>query len=99
MAPARTPGGIQAGGKRFKSMKFTVYVLKDQNSRFYKGVTGNLSRRLAEHKSRGTKTTRHMTNPEVVYTETFNSFAEARKREVYLKTAAGRRFLKKILGL
>jgi len=30
----------------------------------------------------------------VVYTEKYSNFAEARSREVYLKTAAGRRFLK-----
>ncbi len=36
---------------------------------------------------------------EVVYTERYDTFDEARKREIYFKTAAGRRFLNKnILG-
>jgi len=35
---------------------------------------------------------------EVMYTESYSLFDEARKRELYLKSAAGRRFLKKILG-
>ncbi len=34
----------------------------------------------------------------VVYVEKFDTFVEARKREVYFKSAAGRRFLKKKLG-
>jgi hypothetical protein len=34
----------------------------------------------------------------IVYTENYETFAEARKRELYFKSAAGRRFIKKILG-
>ena len=35
-----------------------------------------------------------MKNLKLVYSENYDSFAEARKRELYFKTAAGRRFLK-----
>ncbi len=73
---------------------YTVYVLKDSNNKFYKGVTNNLQRRLAEHRRGKTKATRSMNNIAVVYTEKFDNFKEARAREVYFKTAAGRRFLK-----
>jgi hypothetical protein len=34
----------------------------------------------------------------VIYVEEYEAFQEARKRESYFKTAAGRRFLKKKLG-
>jgi len=40
-----------------------------------------------------------MSHLELVYTEKYNTFIEARSREVYLKTAAGRRFLKTKLRL
>lgn len=40
-----------------------------------------------------------MTNVNVVYTEVYDNFAEARKREVYFKTAAGRRFLKGVIKM
>jgi putative endonuclease len=73
---------------------FTVYILKDKNNRVYKGVTNNLQRRLKEHRSGHTKTTSTMQELEVIYTEQYESFAEARKRELYLKSAAGRRFIK-----
>lgn len=73
---------------------FTVYVLKDENNKLYKGVTNNLVRRLNEHKRGKTKTTSKMKSLRVVYTEEYNDFEHARKRELYLKSAAGRRFLK-----
>ena len=77
---------------------YAVYVLKSSDNKLYKGVTNDLVRRLQEHNSGQTKTTASMNKLELVYTETYNTFVEARKREVYLKTAAGRRFLKKILS-
>lgn len=79
---------------------FTVYILKDEYGKVYKGMTNNLERRLKEHKGGHTVSTSKMGDLSVVYTEEFLSFEEARKREVYFKTAAGRRFLKnKIMPL
>ena len=79
-------------------MKYFVYVLQDDIGKLYKGLTKDLVRRLKEHRAGATKSTRQLINPKVVYSETYNSFENARIREVYLKTAAGRRFIKKILG-
>lgn len=76
---------------------YTVYVLRDQNGKFYKGMTNDLKRRIGEHKSGKTITTSRMKGIEVVYFEQFEDFEGARKRELYFKTAAGRRFLKKKL--
>lgn len=73
---------------------YTVYVLKDKNGKMYKGMTNNLRKRLYDHKSGHTITTSRMSDIQVVYTEEFQDFEEARKRELYFKTAAGRRFLK-----
>lgn len=75
-----------------------MYVLKDERGRFYKGLTNDLPRRLSEHKRGGTQTTSRMKGLVVAYSEKFDSFVEARKRELYLKSAAGRRFLAKKLG-
>ncbi len=73
---------------------FTVYVLRDTEGKLYKGMTNNLTRRLAEHSSGHTITTRRMNNPRLVYQEEYDTFVEARKRELYFKSSAGRRFLK-----
>lgn len=75
----------------------TVYVLKDSTGKLYKGLTNNLKRRLCEHKSGHTKSTKFLKNLDVVYTEEYDTFELARKREIYLKSAAGRKFLKTIL--
>lgn len=75
---------------------FTTYVLKDDKGKVYKGVTNNFLRRFSEHRSGHTKTTSRMNNLELVYKEEYDTFEEARKRELYLKSAAGRKFLKKI---
>lgn len=74
---------------------FIVYILKDVNGKVYKGVTGDLDRRLSEHISGNTKSTRSMKKIEIVYSENYSTFKEAREREKYFKTAAGRRWLKK----
>ncbi len=57
-------------------------------------MTNNLKRRLLEHKRGKTKTTKRMDNVRVLYKEEYDNFGEARKRELYFKTAAGRRCLK-----
>jgi putative endonuclease len=79
-------------------MKYTTYVLVDENGKLYKGFTNNLERRLAEHRSGHTITTSRMPSLTVAYTEEFDTLDSARKRELYFKSAAGRRFLKKKLG-
>lgn len=78
-------------------MRYTVYVLADDSGRLYKGVTNNLDRRLKEHISGHTFTTRKMSGLVVRYTEMYDTFEAARAREKYLKSAAGRRFLKTVI--
>ena len=78
---------------------YTTYVLKDKNGKLYKGVTNDLRRRLTEHRNGHTLTTSKMLDVEVAYSESFSDFESARKREVYFKTCAGRRFLKKKLNM
>ncbi|MEO5646495.1 MAG: GIY-YIG nuclease family protein [Candidatus Paceibacterota bacterium] len=76
---------------------YTVYVLQDDKGNFYKGFTNDLARRFSEHVTGQTKTTRKMSGLKIVYTEEYETLQEARTREVYFKTSAGRRFLKEKL--
>ncbi|MFA5870956.1 MAG: GIY-YIG nuclease family protein [Candidatus Paceibacterota bacterium] len=76
---------------------YTVYVLKDKNGKLYKGMTNDLDRRLREHRGGHTITTKKMSGIAVVYIEKYDTIESARKREIYLKTAAGRRFLKTVV--
>ncbi len=95
LVPARTTELMfgRAGSTSF-IMTYTVYVLKDKNGLLYKGMTNCLIRRLREHKNGHIQTTSRMDNPVLIYSEEFDKFEDARKRELYLKTSAGRRFLK-----
>ena len=88
---------VRAGLSSKNFIMFVAYVLKDNKGRVYKGMTNDFMRRLAEHRSGHTKTTSKMNNLELVYKEEYVTFEEARKRELYFKSAAGRKFLKKIL--
>ena len=74
---------------------FYVYVLKSINfDKFYTGFTSDLVKRLAEHNSGKTKSNKAYVPFEIIYTEEIESREDARKREKYLKTGAGRKFLK-----
>ena len=67
---------------------YYVYLLKLENTKknFYIGFTGDLRRRLAEHKSGHTQTTRGK-NPSLIYYEAFPNKLLAMRREEGLKTS------------
>ena len=79
---------------------YFAYVLKSiYPDHYYKGHCKDLEKRLQEHNSRMTRSIRPYIPFVLVYNETFETEAEAITREHYFKTAAGRKFLKKKLGL
>jgi putative endonuclease len=73
----------------------TVYVLQGKNKR-YVGITNNLPRRLAEHRSGHTKSAQVIGRFQLLHTEEFPDYNSARKREKYLKSGQGREFLGKL---
>ena len=72
----------------------TVYVIQDEHGNLYKGQTQDIQTRLKEHNNGKTKTTSKSKNWKLVYSEEYKTREEAVEREKYLKTAAGRRFIK-----
>lgn len=76
---------------------FWVYVIKSQkDNKFYTGMTNNLERRLIEH-NLGKKSTpsTHNRGPFVlVHKEVFKTRYEVRKKEKWLKSGAGREWVK-----
>jgi putative endonuclease len=77
---------------------YWVYVLRSKDSlKRYVGMTNNFERRLREHNSGHTKSTRN-NKWEIIYKEELMDRVSARKREKYLKSAAGRRYLQKYLA-
>jgi len=79
-------------------MSFHAYVLySESHNRFYKGHCENLDERLKQHNAGKTKSIKAFLPWKLVYFETFQTREEAIIREKYFKSAAGRRFLKKVL--
>ena len=73
----------------------SVYVLySDVFDRFYVGVSRDPLRRLREHNAGYTKSTKPFIPWRLVHQELFDSMQEARNKEKYLKSAAGRRWRK-----
>ena len=77
---------------------FYVYVLQSQvDGRLYKGLTQNIIERLGQHNKGKTKSTKAFRPWKLLYYEGFNSREEAREREKYLKSGAGRELIYKII--
>ena len=79
---------------------FYAYVVKSKSSDYlYKGHCEDLEARLNQHNSGMTEAIRPYIPFEVAYFEEFESREAAIRREKYFKSAAGRRYLKKKLGV
>ncbi|HYC87062.1 MAG TPA: GIY-YIG nuclease family protein [Chryseosolibacter sp.] len=76
-----------------------VYVLVSLTSgKLYVGITQHLERRIHEHNDGKSKFTSGHMPWRLIYFEELPDTQSARDREKYLKSAAGKRFLKKFLG-
>jgi putative endonuclease len=72
-----------------------LYILKSKiDGSFYKGQTENLELRLKQHNGGKSDFTSRKAPWELVYYEVFDTRDMALERERYLKSAAGRRFIK-----
>jgi putative endonuclease len=74
---------------------FYVYVLRSLADRmFYVGYTRGLRQRFCQHQSGEVPSTRERLPVELVYCEACRRSTDATRREKYLKSAWGKRFLK-----
>lgn len=74
---------------------FYVYVLHSETDfGFYIGYSADLRRRLTSHKQRASRATSYRGPWKLIYYEAYIDQADALGRERYLKSGAGRRFLK-----
>jgi len=79
-------------------MRIIIYVLESiEAGKRYVGITNNLPRRLAEHRSKRTKAGQLLGKFRLLHTESSSNYTEARLREKYFKSSTGRRWLNKAL--
>jgi len=77
-------------------MAFVYILLSDKKNKTYTGSTTDLNRRLMEHNSGKSFFTKRYAPWKLFYKEEYPDLSEARKREKYFKTCAGRKFIKKL---
>jgi len=76
---------------------FTVYALQSTRRNYiYKGFTSNLEDRFKRHNEGREKTTAPYRPFMLIYTRDFSIRKDARAHEKWLKSSAGRKFLKGI---
>jgi len=73
---------------------YYVYILFLGNKQFYTGTTGDLRRRIEEHKRGKVLSTSKRQPVELVHYEAYKLKSDAVRRERYLKTTEGKRFLR-----
>jgi len=72
---------------------YYVYLLKTSNGQIYKGVTGDLKRRFAQHERGEERSTSRRRLLTLVGYEAYLLKSDAVRRERFLKTTEGRRLL------
>ena len=91
---AEVVGSTPIVSTKFTAM-VTVYVLQGRTTaKRYVGITNSLERRLSEHRSGLTKSGQIIGYFDLIHTETFPDHTTARVREKFLKSGAGREWLK-----
>jgi putative endonuclease len=74
---------------------FFVYVLRSlKDSQFYVGYTDNLQKRITNHNAGKVFSTRFRVPLELIYYEASREKSDALRREKYLKSSYGKRYIK-----
>ena len=80
-----------------KNMAGFVYILKDIRGRLYVGSTIDIRRRIKQHMTGHTQTTRNMSQPKLVFSQKYFSLQEAKTIEKKLKSLKRKDYLEEII--
>ena len=72
---------------------YYVYILRLSNGQLYTGFTGDLRRRILEHKRGKVLSTAKRGPVELIHYEAYLLGSDARRREKFLKGTEGKRYL------
>jgi putative endonuclease len=74
---------------------YYIYILRSKkDKKNYTGYTNNLKKRVSEHNNGQVKSTKNRRPFELVYFEGCINIKDAKRRETYLKTTYGKRYIK-----
>ncbi len=79
---------------KLKLMYYVYLLLSEKDGKFYTGSTDDLKRRIAEHEAGSVKSTVRRKPLKLIYYEACLNEADARVRERYLKSGAGKKYLR-----
>lgn len=79
-------------------MHYTYVLLSDQDQRFYTGSTSDLGKRVGEHRAGRVRSTAYRQPVKLVYYEACLSRDDALRRERFLKSGKGKRYLRNRLA-
>lgn len=79
-------------------MSGIVYILKSDNEKYYVGSTTDINRRMDQHKSGHTPTTKRLGNMKLVFSQEFNSLKDARIIERRIKSWKRKDFIERIIS-
>ncbi|MGH8570719.1 MAG: GIY-YIG nuclease family protein, partial [Gammaproteobacteria bacterium] len=74
-------------------MEYTYVLHSERDGRFYTGSTGDLRARFRDHNAGRVHSTAHRRPLKLLYDEACLNAADARRRERFLKTGKGKRYL------
>lgn len=76
---------------------FFVYALKSEIRNYiYVGLTNDLGKRVKRHNDGRERTTKPYRPFRIIYSESFETRIEARKKEIFLKSGKGKEFLRNL---
>jgi putative endonuclease len=74
-------------------MEYTYVLLGERDGRFYTGSTSDLRARFRDHDAGRVRSTAYRRPLKLIYYEACVHLADARRRERFLKTGKGKRYL------
>ena len=75
-------------------MFYIYFLISENRNKTYLGFSNNMNSRLKMHRHRKVKSTKNFGNFTHYIIDTANNIVEARKKEKYYKSCAGRKKLK-----
>ena len=98
--PEADPPLAEVGTESLDVMFYVYVLLSQRNGKRYVGYTGKAPKiRLAEHNAGASQFTNQNRPFVLVYSERFSDKSEAIRREKFLKSGQGRRYLDSVVHL